>query len=126
MVRRTSHPLAALTGALLLSGCAHAWFTPTGTTVYAPRPDDCAIEVFTTGAPDRAYEELGILEGESGWFDGAKMSDLLPEMKIEACRAGGDALVVHMSQRYTSGEDDDEKLYSSATVIRWIERQPVR
>lgn len=126
MVRPTWSSLAALTGALLLSGCAHAWFTPTGTAVYAPRPDDCAIEVFTTGAPDRAYEELGILEGESGWFDGAKMSDLLPEMKIEACRAGGDALVVHMSQRYTSGEDDDEKLYSSATVIRWIERQSER
>lgn len=124
MVRRsTTSSITTLTGVLLLSGCAQAWFTPTSGALYPPRADDCAIEVFTTGAPDREYEELGILEGESGWLGGTKMSDLLPEMKIEACRAGGDALVVHMSQRYTSGEDDDEMLYSSATVIRWVGRQ---
>lgn len=121
--RRTTLAGAALAGAFALSGCAHAWFTPTGTP-YPPKPDDCAIEVYTTGIPDREYEELGILEGESGWFDGANMSDLLPEMKIEACRAGGDALVIHMSQRYASGEDADDKIYSSATVIRWVGPRP--
>lgn len=113
-------PALALAAVLLLSGCARAWFTPTGATAYAPRPDDCPIEVYSTGIPDREYEELGILEGESGWFDGANLRDLLPEMKAEACRAGGDALVIHMSQRYTAGEDADERIYSSATVIRWI------
>ena len=122
--RSTTLPVLALAGALTLSGCAHAWFTPTGAATYPPRPDDCAIEVYTTGIPDREYEELGILEGESGWFDGTRMSDILPEMKVEACRAGGDALVIQMSQRYASGEDGDDKIYSSATVIRWIGPAP--
>ncbi len=115
------HPRSALAASLLVlsaSGCAHAWFTPTGN-AYAPRPDDCDIEVFSTGTPTAAYEELGLLEGEGDLWK-ANMSDLLPELKKEACRAGGDAIILQAGQRYATGEDGDDKLYASATVIRFI------
>ena len=107
-----------LVGSLILSSCTAAWFTPTSD-IYPPRPDDCEIEVFSAGPPDAAYEELGVLEGEGNLWN-ASLSDVLPDMKREACRAGGDAILLGQGHRYTTGEDDDEKYYTTATVIRWI------
>ena len=47
------------------------------------------------------------------------MEDVLPKLKEEACLAGGHALVLQSVQKYATGEDGDEALYASATVIRW-------
>jgi hypothetical protein len=108
----------ALVGTLLFAGCTAAWFTPTGD-IQPARPDDCEIEVFSAGPPSAAYEELGIIEGEGDLWK-ASLREVLPDLKREACRAGGDAIVLHDSSRYVSGEDDDEQFYTTATVIRWI------
>jgi hypothetical protein len=116
-MNRYRMPLA-LMGSFFLAGCTAAWFTPTAD-IAPPRPDDCEIEVFSAGPPTAAYEELGILEGEGELWN-ASLADVLPDLKREACRAGGDAIVMQTSQRYGSGEDDDEKFYTTATVIRWI------
>ena len=99
------------------SGCVTANFVPTGAS-YAPRAPDCRIEVFSSSLPERPYEELGIIEGEgSAWK--ADMEDVLPLLKEEACLAGGDAIILNPGQRYATGEEGMENLYSFSTVIRW-------
>ena len=51
----------------------------------------------------------------------------LPKMKQEACRAGGDALILGNSTKLAnvSGGDDwigsDDKLAVTATVVRWTD-----
>jgi len=101
-----------------LGGCASAKFIRTGPS-YAAKPEDCPIEVFTSKKPDRKYEELGIIEGEGTW--GAdSMEMILPKMKQEACRAGGDAIILLSQQKYVD-RDSDENLNVTATVIKWIE-----
>lgn len=111
------------TGAL--GGCTSARFIATGQT-YEARAEDCPIEVYSSRNPDRAYEELGIIEGEgSHWKD--SLADVLPKMKKRACAAGGDAIILTSNQKSVSvtGVDDfidsDDKLNVVATVIRWTE-----
>lgn len=110
--------LCALSAMMLLGGCASAKFIRTGPSL-AAKPDDCQIEVFTSKMPDREYEELGILEGE-GFFGGDTMEMILPKMKREACRAGGDAIILKSYQKYVDSSSD-ENLTVTATVIRWTE-----
>lgn len=110
--------LNALLAIMLLGGCASAKFIMTGPS-FAANPDDYNIEVFSTKIPEREYEELGILEGE-GFFGGNSMEMILPKMKLEACRAGGDAIILTSYQKYID-DTSDEKLNVTATVIRWIE-----
>jgi len=49
------------------------------------------------------------------------LEDVLPKMKIEACRAGGDAIILTSSHKSVDicGESSDEQLNATATVIRW-------
>ena len=107
-----------LLAALFIGGCASATFIQTGQS-YAAKADDCEIEVFSSKTPDREYEELGILEGE-GFFGGDTMEMLLPKLKKEACKAGGDAIILKSYQKYVD-EIDDANLNVTATVIRWTE-----
>jgi hypothetical protein len=82
------------------------------------------MEVFTAKAPDRPYEEIGIIEGE-GILGAESLEDVLPEMIKEACKAGGDAIILLSSERSVSvtGGDDfigsNEELHTTATVIVW-------
>lgn len=102
---------------VLLGACSSAKFIKTGPSVPA-KPDDCYIEIFTSKLPDREYEELGILEGE-GFLGADSLEEVLPKMKREACRAGGDAIILKSSQKSFDGEDS--KLNVIATVIRWTD-----
>ena len=122
---RARRPLCLLLAPLaLLSGCATANFVPTGGTAPA-RSEDCPIEVFSSQRPDRAYVELGILEGQ-GSLGKESLRDVLPELKKEACRAGGDAIILGTSQisAKVMGSGDGfiglrDELNVTATVIRW-------
>ena len=115
----------SLTAIILLSACASAKFVATGKS-YPAKPDNCDIEVFTSKLPDREYEELGIIEGE-GSLGSDSFSEVLPKMKVEACRAGGDAIILLTSQKsvdVTGGNENimsSDKLNVTATVIRWKE-----
>ena len=113
--------LALMAVLLLAGGCSSAKFISTGPS-YDTRPDDCPIKVFSSKQPEREYEELGILEGE-GSFGADTLEKILPKMKREACRAGGDAIILMPSQKAVKVWDDtsDEKLHVTATVIRWTE-----
>jgi hypothetical protein len=113
------HAAGAVALVLALAGCVSVSYVPTAATAPAPKPRDCQIEVFSAGPPQRAYEEIGILEGE-GSFWSADLEDLLPKLREEACLAGGDAIVLLSAQRVRGGDDDiDEELHAFATVIRW-------
>jgi hypothetical protein len=106
---------------VILGGCASAKFIATGP-AYPARPENCKIEVFISKLPDKEYEELGVIEGE-GFFGADTLEEILPKMKQEACKAGGDAIILMSSQKtanvFTDGSDD--KLYTTATVIRWAD-----
>ena len=114
------HPFAPALGALLfLGGCASAKFIPTGEE-YPDRGDDCSIEVFSSRIPDRDYVELGIVEGE-GSLGKDSLEHVLPKMKVAACQAGGDAIILTSNHKsvdvFSDGSDD--QLNVTATVIRW-------
>ena len=106
---------------VLLAGCSSAKFIATGP-AYPARADDCYVEIFSSKAPEREYEELGIIEGE-GSLGADTLEEILPKMKREACRAGGDAIVITSSQKTVSVSEDssDDHLNITATVIRWTE-----
>ena len=103
--------------AALFTGCATANFVPTGTSL-AAKPDNCQIQVFSTQPPAREYEELGIIEGE-GHVGALSLEDVLPEMKTEACRAGGDALILGDTQRIVE-PGVKIAINITGTVIRWV------
>lgn len=109
--------VCALLAIALFGGCASAKFIRTGPSV-AAKPDDCHIEIFSSKLPDREYEELGILEGE-GFLGADSLEEVLPKMKQEACRAGGDAIILKSSQKSFDGEDTN--LNVTATVVRWTD-----
>lgn len=106
---------------LAATGCSSARFIPTGSS-YGARPEDCAIEVFSSRVPDRPYEEIGILEGEGSWGRDS-LVDVLPEMKKEACLAGGDAIIMMSTSKSVDVYDEhsDQVMTAHATVIRWTD-----
>ena len=112
---------ALLVVSLVAVACSSAKFISTGSS-YDARPDDCPIKVFSSKQPERGYEELGILEGE-GSLGADTLEKILPKMKREACRAGGDAIILMASQKAVKVWDDtsDEKLHVTGTVVRWTE-----
>ena len=119
----TGQGLAMVLGLLFvaLGGCVGATYVPISAAAYPARSKDCPIEVFTTALPDRAYEELGIAEGEGSLWK-SDTEDVLPKLKEEACRAGGDAIVWLSDGKFSQGEDNYPVLRSVVTVIRWRNR----
>ncbi|MCP4632101.1 MAG: hypothetical protein GY855_04170 [candidate division Zixibacteria bacterium] len=111
--------LIAMVLVISVCSCSSAKFIATGSS-YPPRPDGCDIEVFSSKTPDREYEELGIIEGE-GSFGADTLEKILPKMKKEACRAGGDAIILKSHQKSVGDDIGDEQLDVTATVIRWTE-----
>ena len=114
---RSTIAVCVLSAMVLLVGCASAKFIKTGPSMPA-KPDDCDIEIFTSKLPDRQYEELGIIEGDT-YFGADSLEEVLPKMKREACRAGGDAIILKSTQKTV--EDDISNLNVIATVVRWTD-----
>jgi hypothetical protein len=122
---RRLRAIVVIAVAATVAGCASAKFIPTAGG-YAPKPENCAMEVFTSRVPDRPYEEIGIIEGQ-GMMGAESLEDVLPEMIKEACKAGGDALILLSTERSVNvgGGDDfigsNEELHTTATVIVWTD-----
>jgi hypothetical protein len=117
-MRRGRRGALALLVLSVAGGCVNTKYVQTGV-AYPARSADCEIEVFS-GEPRGAYEEIGILEGEGSLWK-ADLEDMIPKLKEEACRAGGDGLILRSAQRYHTGENGlgDVEMYAFATVIRW-------
>ena len=113
--------LVAMVFIITILSCASAKFIATGAS-YPARANDCPIEVFSSKLPDREYEELGVIEGE-GSFGFDTLEKILPKMKREACKAGGDAIILTSRQKSADIFEDsgDDQLNITATVIRWME-----
>jgi len=60
---RRVRAIAVIVSVAAVAGCASAKFIPTRE-AFPAKPENCAMEIFTSKAPDRAYEEIGIIEGE--------------------------------------------------------------
>jgi hypothetical protein len=62
------------------------------------------VAVFTSGVPDRAYTEIGMIQGrqESTWSDD-ELADIIGEMRRSAGRHGCDALIIHSRADSVSG-----------------------
>jgi len=122
---RRVRAIAVIVSVAAVAGCASAKFIPTRE-AFPAKPENCAMEIFTSKAPDRAYEEIGIIEGE-GMLGAESLEDVLPEMVKQACLAGGDALILISTERSVSvsgGEDfmgSSEELHTVATVIVWTD-----
>lgn len=91
-------------------------FIQTGPSVTA-KPNNCNIEIYNSKIPDRKYTELGVIESE-GKYGYDSFEKVLPELKKEACKNGGDAIIIKTIQKYVD-ESKDEKIYVTATVIKW-------
>ena len=110
--------LSCLATIVVAGGCVSATFIPTQGAAYPAKSRYCEIEVFSSAVPNREYEEIGIVEGEgSAWK--ADLEDVLPKLKEEGCRAGGDALIMQSSDTFSQGRDGIRTQRISATVIRW-------
>ena len=110
--------VSCLATIVVAGGCVSATFIPTQGAAYPSKDRHCNIEVFSSAVPDREYEEIGIVEGEgSAWK--ADLEDVLPKLKEEGCRAGGDALIMQSSDTFSQGRDGIRTQRISATVIRW-------
>ena len=121
LVTKSIFILVAMSLIVAVFSCSTAKFISTGSS-YSAKPDDCPIEVFSSKQPDREYEELGVIEGE-GSLGHDTLEKILPKMKQEACKAGGDAIILTSRQKSSDIFDDtgDDQLNVTATVIRWIE-----
>ena len=117
--------IAVIGSVAVVAGCASAKFIPTREP-FPAKPENCAMEVLSSKATDRAYEEIGIIEGK-GMLGKESLEDVLPEMIKQACLAGGDALILTSSElaiKVSGGTDfisSDEELNAVATVIVWTD-----
>jgi hypothetical protein len=81
--------------AALFSGCGvHYGFTRTTLVRATPRAQNCSFEFFTT-RPDRAYDELGVLEYDMDMACNAR--DLYLAVRSQVCRAGGEGVITEVN-----------------------------
>jgi hypothetical protein len=59
-----------------------------------PKSSAEQVEVFTQGAPERAYEELGVIEVTASELSNSKYGDLIERARLRAAEMGADAIIV--------------------------------
>ena len=105
-------------GSIALGSCVTATFVPTVDGAYPARAPGCDLEIFSSAPPERAYDEIGIVEGEgSAWK--SDLEDVLPAIREEACLAGGDGIILQPGDTFAEGEDGMRVQRITATVFRW-------
>jgi len=104
--------LAAAAFVALLAGCAapSVQMMPSGPK-QAARRSDCRVAFFRVKAPERPFDEVAVLQYEGRHIGLQKLQEL---MRLQACAAGGDALVVTREYAALSG-----RATMVATAIRY-------
>lgn len=119
---RPLHPRSGLwlLGVVAMTGgCVGANYVPISNQTYPAKPSNCELEIFSAALPERPFDEIGVIESE-GSFWKSDLGDLLPKVREEACRAGGDAIILGGEERFNAGENNDVPiLRRTATVIVW-------
>jgi hypothetical protein len=60
----------------------------------APKSSAEQVEVFTEGAPERPYEELGVIEVAASELSNSRYGDLIERARLRAAEMGADAIIV--------------------------------
>ena len=110
---------------LVVSGCTRGGFVNYGTSFYVPKPKTHEILVLET-LPNSGYIIIGTVWAE-GTTDFSQLDQMLPELRKQARKAGGDALYqvkystegVHSIIRGVSGS----KPKAMAKVVVYTSRQ---
>lgn len=80
-----------------ISGCAtsNGMAFPIGEKTYPAKPLDFPIEVFSESPPERAFAEITRLNfhSEKTFFAPTLYQDALEELKVQARKAGADAII---------------------------------
>ena len=105
---------------LFLAGCASTNVTRLKS--YPAKSENCKIKILTQ-KPEKTFKEIALLNARGGQsiFEGKSVQSLLPDLKKNACLAGGDAIIITSSKEggYNfSGPADRAGV--SATVIKYI------
>ena len=92
---------------------------PTITTIFytAEPPPGETLDLKVTA--HQWWWEFEYLTREELEAEEADLEDVLPKLKEEGCRAGGDALIMQSSDTFSQGRDGIRTQRISATVIRW-------
>ncbi|MCI0668912.1 MAG: hypothetical protein L0Y64_00470 [Myxococcaceae bacterium] len=86
--------VAGLICTALLSGCAPSYRWAKTTSVQADaRESSCSFDILTA-RPDRAFDELGVLEKE---WDTNQVDGFRASTQAQVCAAGGDAVLVEVN-----------------------------
>jgi len=88
---------------------------------YPPRAEDCKIDIFKTGSPEKKFIKISCLDVhlEKTHFIGYSFGDALPELKKQACKSGADAITDVQERSSMVGET---KIYHvTATGIKYLE-----
>jgi len=90
---------------VLFAGCVGGGFIDYGTGQYPPNPANHKIPVLET-LPESGYVIIGTV-----WADGPALDKMLPELRKQARKVGGDALyqLEFSTQMVHSHEDDTSK-----------------
>jgi hypothetical protein len=79
--------------ALSLAACAPTTHS-TAFRQVAPKSSADQVEVFTEGAPTRAYDELGVIEVSASELGDSHYGDLIQKARQRAAEMGADAIIV--------------------------------
>jgi hypothetical protein len=82
-----------VTLALMLPACAPSMHA-TSFRQADPKPSADEVQVYTEGAPDRPYEELGVLEVSASALSNSRYGDLIQRARARAAQMGADAIIV--------------------------------
>ena len=86
------------------ASCAPYRYTPTTQHRAAPRAADCTFDVVTTRPDFGSYDELGVVETETG-TDAGSAREFIHLIEQTTCHAGADAVLAEINGRgSTSGE----------------------
>ena len=79
--------------ALAVAACAPSTHS-TAFKQVAPKSSAEQVEVFTEGAPERPYEELGVIEVAASELSNSRYGDLIERARVRAAEMGADAIIV--------------------------------
>jgi len=114
---------------LVVSGCTSGGFVNYGTSFYLPKPKTHEIPVLET-LPESGYVIIGTVWAE-GSADFTELDQMLPELRKQARKAGGDALYqvkystewVHSRIRVGDIHGSSRKPKAMAKVVVYTSRQ---
>jgi len=121
-MRKGIRSIVILLVVILITSCAttQSRYSMLGQS-YPPRAEDCKVDIFKTGSPDKKFIKVSRLDVhlEKTHFIGSSFEDALPELKKQACKSGADAIIDVQERSSMVGET---KIYHVTAIgIKYLE-----